>query len=158
MSTRFPDRATIRTALTMAVRAPSVHNTQPWLWRVGDNSVHLYSNPSLRLPSTDPDSRDLMISCGIALNHCAVAFAAVGWLAKVHRFPNPADSSPAWTPLAPPRAANSAGSSSAANRSPRPRTFVTPGNEAYIGGADKPRGCMPDRANRREGDAGECLG
>ena len=93
MSTRFPDRATIRTALTMAVRAPSVHNTQPWLWRLGDNSVHLYSNPSLQLPSTDPDSRDLMISCGIALNHCIVAFAALGWLTKAHRFPNPADSS-----------------------------------------------------------------
>jgi nitroreductase len=53
----------------------------------------LHSNPSLQLPSTDPDSRDLMISCGIALNHCVVAFAALGWLAKAHRFPNPADSS-----------------------------------------------------------------
>jgi nitroreductase len=77
----------------MAVRAPSVHNTQPWLWRVCENSIHLYSNPDLQLPSTDPDSRDLMISCGIALNHCVVAFAALGWLAKAHRFPNPADSS-----------------------------------------------------------------
>ena len=93
MSASFPDSQTIRTALTMAVRAPSVHNTQPWLWRVAENSVHLHSNPSLQLPSTDPDSRDLTISCGIALNHCVVAFAALGWLAKVHRFPNPADSS-----------------------------------------------------------------
>jgi nitroreductase len=93
MSADFPDSKIIRTALTMAVRAPSVHNTQPWLWRVGENSIHLYSNPSLRLPITDPDSRDLTISCGIALNHCVVAFAALGWLAKVHRFPNPADGS-----------------------------------------------------------------
>jgi len=93
MSADFPEGKTIRTALTMAVRAPSVHNTQPWLWSVGENSVHLHSNPSLQLPSTDPDSRDLMISCGIALNHCVVAFAALGWLAKAHRFPNPADSS-----------------------------------------------------------------
>jgi hypothetical protein len=93
MSADFPDSETIRTALTMAIRAPSVHNTQPWLWRVGENSIHLYSNPSLHLPSTDPDSRDLMISCGIALNHCVVAFGALSWLAKVHRFPNPADSS-----------------------------------------------------------------
>jgi nitroreductase len=93
MSADFPDSETIRTALTMAIRAPSVHNTQPWLWRVGENSIHLYSNPSLQLPNTDPDSRDLMISCGIALNHCVVAFGALSWLAKVHRFPNPADSS-----------------------------------------------------------------
>jgi nitroreductase len=93
MSADFPEGKTIRTALTMAVRAPSVHNTQPWLWSVGENSVHLHSNPTLQLLSTDPDSRDLMISCGIALNHCVVAFAALGWLAKAHRFPNPADSS-----------------------------------------------------------------
>jgi nitroreductase len=91
MSADFPDSKTIRSALTTAGRAPSVHNTQPWLWRVGENSVHLYSNPSLQLPSTDPDSRDLMISCGIALNHCVVAFAALGWLANAHRFPDPAD-------------------------------------------------------------------
>src|SRR6202012_1626690 len=94
MSAGFPDSKTIRTALTMAVRAPSVHNTQPWLWRVAENSVHLHSNPSLQLPSTDPDCRDLMISCGIALNHCVVAFAALGWRAKMHRLPHPADSSP----------------------------------------------------------------
>jgi nitroreductase len=93
MSADFPDSTTIRTALTMALRAPSVHNTQPWLWRVAENSVHLYSNRKLQLTSTDPDSRDLTISCGIALNHCNVAFAALGWLANAHRFPNPADNS-----------------------------------------------------------------
>jgi nitroreductase len=91
MSADFPDSNTVRSALTMAVRAPSVHNTQPWLWRVAEHSVHLHSNPDLQLPNTDPDSRDLMISCGIALNHCVAAFAALGWLARAHRFPNPAE-------------------------------------------------------------------
>lgn len=91
MSATFPDSETIRTALTLATRAPSVHNTQPWRWRVGENSIHLYSDPSLHLHCTDPDSRDLMISCGISLNHCVVAFAAMGWRAKVRRFPNPSD-------------------------------------------------------------------
>jgi nitroreductase len=87
----FPDVETVRAGLTLAIRAPSVHNTQPWRWYVGENSLHLYANRSLQLHSTDPDGRDLMISCGIALNHCVVAFAALGWQAKVHRFPNPAD-------------------------------------------------------------------
>jgi nitroreductase len=32
-----------------------------------------------------------MLSCGTALNHCVVGFAAVGWQAKVTRFPNPAE-------------------------------------------------------------------
>jgi nitroreductase len=43
------------------------------------------------LPHTDPDARDFMLSCGAALNHCVVAFAALGWQCKIHRFPNPAD-------------------------------------------------------------------
>ena len=91
MSTHFPDSETIRSALSLAIRAPSIHNSQPWHWRVGEHSLHLYSNTDLHLPSVDPDTRDLMLSCGAALNHCAIAFAALGWQSKIHRFPNPAD-------------------------------------------------------------------
>lgn len=91
MSGHFPDTDTLRSALALANRAPSVHNSQPWQWRVGDQSVHLYANADLQLPHTDPDSRDLMLSCGAALHHCVVALAALGWQAKVHRFPNPAE-------------------------------------------------------------------
>ena len=91
MSAHFPDVETVRSALSLAVRAPSVHNSQPWQWRVGEHSVHLYSDPDLHLPHTDPDARDMLLSCGAALNHCVVAFAALGWQSKVHRFPNPSD-------------------------------------------------------------------
>ena len=92
MSTHFPDIETVRSALSLAIRAPSIHNSQPWHWRVGEHSLHLYANPDLQLAAVDPDSRDLLLSCGAALNHCAVAFAALGWQSKVHRFPNPAES------------------------------------------------------------------
>jgi nitroreductase len=91
MSTHFPDTETVRSALLLAVRAPSVHNSQPWRWAVGEHSLHLFADRSRQLPNTDPDSRDLLLSCGAALNHCVVALAALGWAAKVHRFPNPAD-------------------------------------------------------------------
>lgn len=91
MNASFPDGGTIRTALALASRAPSVHNTQPWRWLVGDESLHLYADPSRQLPNTDPDGRDWILSCGAALNHCVIAFAAVGWRAKVTRLPNPAD-------------------------------------------------------------------
>lgn len=93
MSAHFPDDGTIRTVLTLASRAPSVHNTQPWQWRVGMSSLHLYSDTSRQLPHTDPDGRDLILSCGAALNHCVIALAAIGWQAKVSRLPNPADPS-----------------------------------------------------------------
>jgi nitroreductase len=89
MSAHFPDAETLRSALSLAVRAPSVHNSQPWQWRVGEHSLHLYSDPDLHLPHTDPDARDMLLSCGAALNHCVVAFAALGWQSKVHRLPNP---------------------------------------------------------------------
>lgn len=91
MNTRFPDAGTVRTALTLASRAPSVHNTQPWRWRVDASSLHLYSDAGRQLPNTDPDGRDLILSCGAALHHCVAAFAAVGWRSKVTRLPNPAD-------------------------------------------------------------------
>lgn len=93
MNARFPDAGTIRTVLALAARAPSVHNTQPWRWLVGQESLHLYSVADRQLPNTDPDGRDFTLSCGAALNHCVVAFAAVGWQAKVSRLPNPADPS-----------------------------------------------------------------
>ena len=89
MNVQFPDNETIRTVLALAARAPSVHNSQPWRWRVGDRRLHLHSDPSLHLPATDPDQRDLTLSCGATLHHCVVALAAMGWQAKVQRFPNP---------------------------------------------------------------------
>jgi nitroreductase len=91
MNAPFPDRETVRTVLSLATRAPSVHNTQPWRWRVGSGSLHLYADRGLHLPKTDPDSRDLLLSCGIALHHCVVALAALGWQAKIHRLPDPND-------------------------------------------------------------------
>lgn len=89
--TQFPDTDTLRTALMLATRAPSVHNSQPWLWRIGEESLHLFANPDLHLPRTDPDRRDLMISCGAALHHCTTALTALGWQSIVHRMPNRAN-------------------------------------------------------------------
>src|SRR5258707_4180622 len=50
-----------------AARAPSVHNTQPWKFRVRRNAVELLADPSRKLHRIDPVGRELMISCGGAL-------------------------------------------------------------------------------------------
>ncbi len=93
MTTQFPDAETVRAVLTLATRAPSIYNTQPWRWRVDRTSLHLYSDSAMWLPNTDPDGRDLMLSCGATLHHCVIALAARGWHAELHRFPDPADPS-----------------------------------------------------------------
>lgn len=87
MVTSFPDADTVRTALASAIRAPSVHNSQPWRWRAGTDRLDLFAVPELHLRHIDPDGRDLMLSCGATLHHAVVAFAALGWQARVHRFP-----------------------------------------------------------------------
>lgn len=92
MSSRFPDAETLRTALSLAVRAPSVHNSQPWRWVVDGHSLRLYADPEQHLPATDPDCRDLLLSCGATLHHCVVALAGLGWKATVQRLPDAEDS------------------------------------------------------------------
>lgn len=88
MTTTTPDRTTVLAAVELANRAPSVHNTQPWRWLVGDTAVHLVADRTRQVPATDPDGRDLLLSCGAALHHLRVAFAAAGWDAIVHHLPN----------------------------------------------------------------------
>lgn len=89
MTSTEPDQDTVLAALRLALRAPSVHNTQPWGWRVEGRTVHLYADPSRQVPATDPLGRDLVISCGAALHHLLVALAAAGWSGRVRRFPDP---------------------------------------------------------------------
>lgn len=88
---QVPDQRTTRAALELACRAPSLHNSQPWRWRISDASIHLYADTDRQLPVVDPVGRELVISCGAALHHARVAFASLGWRALVHRLPNPAE-------------------------------------------------------------------
>ena len=81
---------TLRRIVELATRAPSVHNTQPWRWRGASHSLELYADRSRRLPVSDPDGRNLVISCGVAVHHAQVAADALGWSAVVTRLPDPA--------------------------------------------------------------------
>ncbi|MGW5740497.1 Acg family FMN-binding oxidoreductase [Amycolatopsis sp. NPDC003861] len=89
MDPTTPDAYTVRAAVALAVRAPSVHNSQPWLWRFEGRTVELRADPGRRLRHTDPDGRDLLVSCGCALHHFTVAAAAMGWAAQIRRLPEP---------------------------------------------------------------------
>lgn len=87
----LPDASALRRAVEYAGRAPSVHNSQPWRWRIGPDGVDLYADPDRQLPATDADGRDVLLSCGAALHHLLVALAGLGFAARVERFGDPED-------------------------------------------------------------------
>ncbi|GAA0927185.1 nitroreductase [Virgisporangium aurantiacum] len=88
------DTPTVTGALAHAVAAaglaPSIHNTQPWRWRMTGDSLDLDLEPSRLLRVVDPDTRLATLSCGAALHHARVSLAAQGWRATVTRIPDPA--------------------------------------------------------------------
>jgi nitroreductase len=76
-------------AAELARYAPSIHNSQPWRWRVSDGVLDLYLAGERRLPVTDPGARLAVLSCGAALHHARTALAAEGLAAEVVRLPGP---------------------------------------------------------------------
>ena len=86
-----PPAAVLAEAAAEAGYAPSVHNTQPWHWKVLPQAMDLYADRSRQLDVTDPDGRLLVTSCGIALQHALVSLSAEGWMADVDRMPDGAD-------------------------------------------------------------------
>ena len=82
-------REVLMRATERALRAPSVHNSQPWQWRISDGVVELHADPNRHLVGTDPDRRDLVISCGAALHHLTVALADLGVSTTTERLPDP---------------------------------------------------------------------
>lgn len=72
-----------------AVRAPSSHNTQPWLFRVRDEAVEVHADGSRALPVNDPHDRELTISCGAALLNLQVAAARTDIGTQTRLLPDP---------------------------------------------------------------------
>jgi nitroreductase len=85
------DTEALAEAATIAGYAPSIHNSQPWRWRIGDDALDLYGEPARRLGITDPDGRLATLSCGAALHHARAALAAQGWRTDVMRLPDAAE-------------------------------------------------------------------
>lgn len=89
-SLRF-DVESVRAALEVAVRAPSIHNTQPWRWRLDGDGLALFADRSRQLAVADPDGHSLLISCGATLYLAELALRAAGWQVQTSCLPDPAD-------------------------------------------------------------------
>lgn len=79
------------TCVAAAVRAPSIHNTQPWQFLIFDGGVEVHADPARRLPAVDPQGRALHISLGAAVLNLRLAMACTGRRTDVRLLPDPGD-------------------------------------------------------------------
>jgi hypothetical protein len=79
--------------LATAGRAPSVHNTQPWRFRVHPSGLDLHADQGRRLRAIDPEGREMLISCGAAVYGLRLGMRQLGYQAAVELLPDPGDPS-----------------------------------------------------------------
>jgi hypothetical protein len=77
--------------LELTCRAPSLHNSQPWRWVFERGILRLYADHARVGRHTDITGREVILSCGAALDHMRVASAAAGWQVSVDRNPDKHD-------------------------------------------------------------------
>jgi nitroreductase len=87
----MPSRQVIEELLRAAVAAPSLHNTQPWRFRVQESGavIELTLDSARVLPVADPDGRAAHIACGAALLNLRIAAATAGWQPHIRLLPDP---------------------------------------------------------------------
>lgn len=71
------------------LRAPSVHNIQPWKLEVDGDRVLLAERRDVVLPHHDPAGRDRVISCGTALANLELAMRVLGRRITTTLLPDP---------------------------------------------------------------------
>ena len=91
MITAVFTEAQLRTAVPAAIHAPSLHNSQPWRFRLHGGAIEVRVDPKRRLPASDPTDWAARIACGAAVFNLRLALAVAGAPAEVHVRPSPAD-------------------------------------------------------------------
>ena len=95
MRTTSLSSETVTDLVADAVRAPSMHNAQPWRFTfdTAAETVRLHADTDRSMPRTDPDLRALHLGCGAALFNLRVSAAHTGRQAEVRLLPDDADPS-----------------------------------------------------------------
>jgi nitroreductase len=81
----------LRECLEAAIAAPSIHNTQPWRFRLYDGVIEVLADPRRRLATVDPRGREMHISIGAAVLNLRVALLAHGCQPLANLFPSAAE-------------------------------------------------------------------
>jgi len=84
-------RQLVSDVLEAAIAAPSMHNTQPWRFRVRQQAqaIDLRADPRRALTYGDPHGRAMHIACGAALFNMRLAAAVAGRQPAVQLLPDP---------------------------------------------------------------------
>lgn len=69
--------------VSYAVKAPSGHNAQPWLFELQDDKIIILPNFAKTLPAVDSDNRELFISLGCAAENLCLAASALQYSTTV---------------------------------------------------------------------------
>jgi nitroreductase len=83
--------AELHAAAAAGIRAPSLHNSQPWLFRLHDGAIEVLADPRDHLGPADRIGWAVRIACGAAVFNARLALLATGTPADVRLRPDPAD-------------------------------------------------------------------
>jgi hypothetical protein len=91
--TRPLNAASLEQLVSAAAAAPSVHNTQPWRFRLCAETATLEVRavPERSLRAIDPTGRALLVSVGAAVFNLKVAARHLGWEPGVRLLPDPGE-------------------------------------------------------------------
>jgi nitroreductase len=85
------DAADLRRAAAAAVRAPSLHNSQPWRLRLRNGAIEVLADPDRQLAVADSTGWAVRIACGAAVCNARLALVAAGTPAEVVLRPDRAE-------------------------------------------------------------------
>ena len=74
--------------LSFAILAPSGHNSQPWAFKIENNSVLIFAESSRHLVKSDTNGRQLYISLGCAIENIVIAADYYGFSTAVTLLPD----------------------------------------------------------------------
>jgi len=91
LTTARPFEATFRSAVRAAIRAPSMHNSQPWRFRLNGDAIDVYADPARRLDIADPTGWAIRLACGAAAYNARLDLAMSGRTAELVLRPDLSD-------------------------------------------------------------------
>ncbi len=83
--------AALTDCVATAMAAPSIHNSQPWRFRIRAGGIDVFADQRRRLEVIDPAGRELLVSVGAAVFNLRLAMRRQARVPTLRWFPNPAE-------------------------------------------------------------------